>query len=52
VKNTVRDANGRSERSKIAELKTTSNDYQVNQAWLDAAMTACILLSWQKLTVL
>ena len=23
-----------------------SHDYKVNQAWLDASMTACILLSW------
>ena len=27
-----------------------SHDYKVNQAWLDAAMTACILLAWLKLT--
>jgi hypothetical protein len=28
------------------------HDYQVNQAWLDAAMTACILLAWLKLLAL
>ena len=27
-----------------------SHSYQVNQAWLDAAMTGCILLAWLKLT--
>jgi Transposase DDE domain group 1 len=25
-----------------------SHDYKVNQSWLDAAMTACILLAWLK----
>jgi hypothetical protein len=29
-----------------------SRDYQVNQAWLDASMTACILLSWLRLLAL
>jgi hypothetical protein len=29
-----------------------SHDYQVNQAWLDTAMTACILLAWLKLIAL
>ncbi|HYZ57378.1 MAG TPA: transposase [Streptosporangiaceae bacterium] len=29
-----------------------SRDYKVNQAWLDAAMTACILLAWLKLIAL
>jgi hypothetical protein len=29
-----------------------SHDYKVNQAWLDAAMIACILLSWLKLLAL
>jgi hypothetical protein len=27
-------------------------DYDINQAWLDAAMTACILLAWLKLLAL
>ena len=29
-----------------------SHDYTINQAWLDAAMIACILLSWLKLLAL
>jgi hypothetical protein len=29
-----------------------SHDYGINQAWLDAAMTGCILLAWLKLTAL
>jgi hypothetical protein len=29
-----------------------SHDYKVNQAWLDASMIACILLSWLKLIAL
>jgi hypothetical protein len=29
-----------------------SRDYQVNQPWLDAAMTGCILLAWLKLIAL
>ena len=29
-----------------------SHDYKVNQAWLDASMIACILLSWLKLLAL
>jgi len=29
-----------------------SRDYQVNKAWLDASMTACILLAWLKLLAL
>jgi hypothetical protein len=29
-----------------------SRDYKVNQAWLDAAMTGCILLAWTKLIAL
>jgi hypothetical protein len=29
-----------------------SHDYKVNQAWLDAAMIGCILLSWLKLLAL
>jgi hypothetical protein len=29
-----------------------SHDYKVNQAWLDAAMIACVLLSWLRLTAL
>jgi Transposase DDE domain group 1 len=29
-----------------------SHDYGLNQAWLDAAMIACILLSWLKLLAL
>ena len=29
-----------------------SHDYKLNQAWLDAAMTACILLAWLKLLAL
>jgi Transposase DDE domain group 1 len=29
-----------------------SHDYKVNQAWLDAAMTGCILLAWLKLIAL
>jgi len=29
-----------------------SHDYKVNQAWLDAAMIACILLSWLRITAL
>jgi hypothetical protein len=29
-----------------------SHDYKVNQAWLGAAMTACILLAWLKLLAL
>ena len=29
-----------------------SHNYKINQAWLDAAMTACILLSWLKLLAL
>jgi hypothetical protein len=29
-----------------------SRDYKLNQAWLDAAMTACILLAWLKLLAL
>jgi hypothetical protein len=29
-----------------------SRDYKINQAWLDAAMTACILLAWLKLIAL
>jgi predicted transcriptional regulator len=29
-----------------------SRDYQVNKAWLDASMTACILLSWLRLLAL
>jgi hypothetical protein len=29
-----------------------SHDYKVNQSWLDAAMTACILLAWLKLLAL
>jgi hypothetical protein len=29
--------------------KRASHDYGLNKAWLDAAMTACILLSWLKL---
>jgi Transposase DDE domain group 1 len=29
-----------------------SRDYKINQAWLDASMTACILLSWLKLLAL
>jgi hypothetical protein len=28
------------------------HDYDINQAWLDAAMTACILLAWLKLLAL
>jgi hypothetical protein len=29
-----------------------SRDYNISQAWLDAAMTACILLAWLKLLAL
>jgi len=29
-----------------------SHDYAINQAWLDAAMIACILLAWLKLLAL
>jgi Transposase DDE domain group 1 len=29
-----------------------SHDYGLNQAWLDAAMIACILLSWLKFLAL
>ena len=29
-----------------------SHDYKINQAWLDASMIACILLSWLKLLAL
>jgi hypothetical protein len=29
-----------------------SHDYKINQAWLDASMTGCILLSWLKLLAL
>ena len=29
-----------------------SHDYNINQAWLDAAMTACVLLAWLKLLAL
>jgi hypothetical protein len=29
-----------------------SHDYKINQAWLDATMIACILLSWLKLLAL
>jgi hypothetical protein len=29
-----------------------SHDHKINQAWLDASMTACILLSWLRLLVL
>ena len=29
-----------------------SHDYKVNQAWLDASMTACILLAWLRLLAL
>ncbi|MGE5292930.1 MAG: transposase [Micromonosporaceae bacterium] len=29
-----------------------SHDYKVNEAWLDASMTACILLAWLKLLAL
>jgi hypothetical protein len=29
-----------------------SRDYQVNKAWLDASMTACILLAWLRLLAL
>jgi hypothetical protein len=29
-----------------------SHDYKINQAWLDASMTACILLSWLKFLAL
>ena len=29
-----------------------SHDYKINQAWLDAAMIACVLLSWLKLLAL
>jgi hypothetical protein len=29
-----------------------SRDYQVNKAWLDASMTACILLSWLRILAL
>jgi hypothetical protein len=29
-----------------------SRDYKVNQSWLDAAMTGCILLAWLKLLAL
>ena len=29
-----------------------SRDYGINQSWLDAAMTACILLAWLRLTAL
>ena len=29
-----------------------SHDYEVNQAWLDVAMTGCILLAWLKLLAL
>ena len=29
-----------------------SHDYQVNQSWLNAAMTACLLLAWLRLTAL
>src|SRR5262249_10887455 len=29
-----------------------SHDYKINQAWLDASMTACILLAWLRLTAL
>jgi hypothetical protein len=30
----------------------SSRDYSINQAWLDAAMTGCILLAWLKLLAL
>jgi hypothetical protein len=29
-----------------------SHDYKINQAWLDASMTACILLAWLKFIAL
>ncbi len=29
-----------------------SHDYKINQAWLDAAMIACVLLAWLKLLAL
>jgi hypothetical protein len=29
-----------------------SRDYKVNRSWLDAAMTACIMLAWLRLTAL
>ena len=29
-----------------------SHDYKVNEAWLDASMTACILLAWLRLLAL
>jgi hypothetical protein len=29
-----------------------SHDYKINQAWLDAAMTGCVLLSWLRLVAL
>ena len=29
-----------------------SHDYRLNKAWLDAAMTACILLAWLRLLAL
>ena len=29
-----------------------SHDYGLNKAWLDASMTACILLSWLRLLAL
>ena len=29
-----------------------THDYRLNKAWLDAAMTACILLAWLRLLAL